>query len=97
MHTTCNPAGTPVVLISSRNEESTINIAPMSSIFWLGWRCIIAISRPSNTVENLIREKACVLKLPSVNKVHAVDRLALTTGTKCSRREARKRLYLYTE
>ncbi|WP_417361677.1 flavin reductase family protein [Galbibacter sp.] len=86
MHQTCNPAilyfGTPVVLISSTNEDGTINIAPMSSIFWLGWRCIIGMSRSSKTVENLIREKECVLNLPSVNEVNAVDKLALTTGTK---------------
>ena len=86
MHQTCKPAilyfGTPVVLISSTNEDGTINIAPMSSIFWLGWRCIIGMSRSSKTVENLVREKECVLNLPSVNEVNAVDKLALTTGRK---------------
>jgi len=40
------------------------------------------MSKLSKTVENLIREKECVLNLPSVNEVNAVDRLALTTGTK---------------
>lgn len=86
MHQTCKPAilyfGTPVVLISSTNDDGTINIAPMSSIFWLGWRCIIGMSRSSKTIENLIREKECVLNLPSVNEVNAVDKLALTTGSK---------------
>ena len=86
MHQTCKPAilyfGTPVVLISSTNEDGTINIAPMSSIFWLGWRCIIGMSRSSKTIENLVREKECVLNLPSVNEVNAVDKLALTTGRK---------------
>lgn len=86
MHKTCKPAilyfGTPVVLISSTNENGTINIAPMSSIFWLGWRCVIGMSRSSKTVENLINTKECVLNLPSVNEVNAVDRLALTTGVK---------------
>jgi|SRR5690606_29071074 len=86
MHKTCKPSilyfGTPVVLISSTNENGAINIAPMSSIFWLGWRCIIGMSTSSKTVENLIREKECVLNLPSVNEVNAVDKLALTTGRK---------------
>src|SRR6202042_1082484 len=31
--------GTPVVLISSANEDGSANLAPMSSAFWLGWRC----------------------------------------------------------
>lgn len=86
MHQTCKPSilyfGTPVVLISSTNEDGTINIAPMSSIFWLGWRCVIGMSRLSKTTENLIKTKECVLNLPSVNEVNAVDKLALTTGTK---------------
>jgi hypothetical protein len=32
--------GTPVVLISTKNPNGTDNLAPISSIFWLGWRCI---------------------------------------------------------
>jgi len=73
--------GTPVVLISTRNKNGTYNIAPISSIFWLGWRCIIGISASSRTTENIQREGECVLNLPSVNEVSAVNRLALTTGS----------------
>jgi flavin reductase (DIM6/NTAB) family NADH-FMN oxidoreductase RutF len=73
--------GTPVVLISSCNENGTYNIAPISSIFWLGWRCIIGISAVSKTTENIIRNGSCTLNLPSVNEASAVNRLALTTGT----------------
>jgi flavin reductase (DIM6/NTAB) family NADH-FMN oxidoreductase RutF len=85
MHTKSEPEilyfGTPVVLISTCNENGTCNIAPISSIFWLGWRCIIGISAASKTTENIIRNRSCVLNLPSVNEVSAVNRLALTTGT----------------
>jgi flavin reductase (DIM6/NTAB) family NADH-FMN oxidoreductase RutF len=73
--------GTPVVLISTCNEDGSINIAPISSIFWLGWRCIIGISAFSKTTENIKRNRACVLNLPSVNEVTAVNKLALTTGS----------------
>jgi len=73
--------GTPVVLISTLNENGTYNLAPISSAFWLGWRCVIGIAASSKTAENLIRTKQCVLNLPSVNEVEAVDRLALTTGS----------------
>jgi len=73
--------GTPVVLISTVNEDGSYNLAPISSVFWLGWRCIIGISAFSKTTENLLRTKQCVLNLPSVNEVDAVNRLALTTGS----------------
>lgn len=73
--------GTPVVVISTVNENGTFNLAPISSAFWLGWRCVIGIAASSKTTENLVRTKQCVLNLPSVNEVEAVDRLALTTGS----------------
>jgi flavin reductase (DIM6/NTAB) family NADH-FMN oxidoreductase RutF len=73
--------GTPVVLITTCNSDGTYNIAPISSIFWLGWRAIIGISAFSKTTENIRRTGECVLNLPSVNQVNAVNRLALTTGT----------------
>ncbi|WP_431210447.1 flavin reductase family protein [Puia sp. P3] len=73
--------GTPVVLVSTVNADGTHNIAPISSIFWLGWRCMVGISAFSKTTENLLRTSECVLNLPSVNEVGAVNRLALTTGS----------------
>ncbi len=72
--------GTPVVLISSINEDGSVNLAPMSSAFWLGWRCIIGLGSASQTSVNLIRTRQCVLNLPSVSQVNIVDRLALTTA-----------------
>jgi flavin reductase (DIM6/NTAB) family NADH-FMN oxidoreductase RutF len=73
--------GTPVVLISTCNEDGSFNVAPISSIFWLGWRCIIGISASSKTTHNIIRNKSCTLNLPSVHEANAVNRLALTTGS----------------
>jgi len=73
--------GTPVVLITTCNEDGSYNVAPISSIFWLGWRCVIGISAFSKTTENIIRNGECVLNLPSVHEVSAVNRLALTTGS----------------
>ena len=72
--------GTPVVLISTLNEDGSANLAPMSSAWWLGWTCMLGLGRRSQTVQNLIRERQCVLNLPSAELVAAVDRLALTTG-----------------
>src|SRR5215469_3782224 len=73
--------GTPVVLVSTNNGDGTDNLAPISSIFWLGWRAMIGISAFSKTTENLLRTRECVLNLPSANEVGAVNRLALTTGS----------------
>jgi len=73
--------GTPVVLISSANEDGSANLAPMSSAFWLGWRCILGLNATSKTTENMIRTRQCVLNLPSVDNVAAVNRLACLTGS----------------
>ncbi|HXC17587.1 MAG TPA: flavin reductase family protein, partial [Holophagaceae bacterium] len=72
--------GTPVVLISTLNEDGSPNLAPMSSAWWLGQSCVLGLSRRSKTAENLMRDGACVLNLPSADMVDVVDRLALTTG-----------------
>jgi flavin reductase (DIM6/NTAB) family NADH-FMN oxidoreductase RutF len=72
--------GTPVVLISTRNEDGTANIAPMSSAFWLGWRCMLGLESSSKTTENMLRTGECVLNLVSVDEANAVNRLARLTG-----------------
>lgn len=73
--------GTPVVLISSDNEDGSPNLAPMSSAFWLGWRAMLGLGARSQTARNILRTRECVLNLPSDAMAAAVDRLALTTGS----------------
>ena len=73
--------GTPVVLISTLNEDGSPNLAPMSSAWWLGRRCMLGLGARSKTPQNLIRTGECVLNLPSNNLVEMVNRLALTTGS----------------
>jgi flavin reductase (DIM6/NTAB) family NADH-FMN oxidoreductase RutF len=84
MHRTIEPSilyfGTPVVLISTTNENGSFNLAPISSAFWLGWRCIIGIGMNTKTSHNILRTKECVLNLPSVNEVGSVNKLAKLTG-----------------
>jgi len=72
--------GTPVVLISTLNEDESANLAPMSSAWWLDKTCMLGLGTRSKTFENLRRTRECVLNLPSSEMVSAVDRLALTTG-----------------
>jgi len=92
MHGTFTPAsidiepailylGTPVVLIGTCNEDGSSNLAPMSSAWWVGWRCMLGLAANSKTTENIIRSGECVLNLPSADLVGAVDRLARTTGS----------------
>ncbi|WP_309120534.1 flavin reductase family protein [Paenibacillus sp.] len=84
MHTVIEPKilyfGTSVVLISTINEDGTPNLAPMSSAWWLNQSCMLGMSSKSQTVQNLIREHECVLNLPSIDLIPAVDRLTLLTG-----------------
>ncbi|WP_217240875.1 flavin reductase family protein [Streptomyces sp. AC555_RSS877] len=72
--------GTPVVLVSSLNEDGTANLAPMSSAWWLDQSCMLGLGNNAQTTANLLREGECVLNLPSSAMVDAVDRIALTTG-----------------
>jgi flavin reductase (DIM6/NTAB) family NADH-FMN oxidoreductase RutF len=87
--------GTPVVLISTSNEDGSANIAPMSSAFWLGWRCILGLASASKTTQNMIRTGECVLNLPSVEEVGAVNRLARLTGSNPVPANKEKRGYRY--
>jgi flavin reductase (DIM6/NTAB) family NADH-FMN oxidoreductase RutF len=73
--------GTPVVLISTRNADGTANLAPMSSAWWLDEQCMLGMNTGSQTTRNLLRERECVLNLPSSDLVDRVDRLALLTGS----------------
>jgi flavin reductase (DIM6/NTAB) family NADH-FMN oxidoreductase RutF len=85
MHRLVEPAilyfGTPVVLVSSTNEDGSPNLAPMSSAWWLGWSCVLGFGARSKTPANILRTSECVLNLPSVHQVAAVDRLARLTGS----------------
>lgn len=86
MHKYIEPAilyfGTPVVLMSTQNEDGTTNIAPMSSVWWLGWSCMIGLDASSQTTANLQRTGECVLNMPSADLVESVNRIAKTTGRK---------------
>jgi len=72
--------GTPVILISTLNEDETPNLAPFSSVWWLGQNCMVGLGSHSKTAENLRRERECTINLPSADMADTVDRLALTTG-----------------
>lgn len=83
-HSIIDPAilyfGTPVALLSSIDSGGTSNTAPMSSVFWLGQTALLGMGARSLTAQNLLDTGECVINLPTVDLVNAVDTLALTTG-----------------
>lgn len=72
--------GTPVVLISTLNDNGSVNLAPMSSAWALGYTVVLGLGAAGKTIENLKRTRECVLNLPSDNLWQAVERLAPLTG-----------------
>lgn len=73
--------GTPVVLISTSNTDGSANIGPMSSAWWLGHGCMLGLDASSQTTQNMLRTRQCVLNLASDEMADAVNALARTTGT----------------
>ncbi len=87
--------GTSVVLISTINEDGTPNLAPMSSAWWLNQSCMLGMSSKSQTAQNLVRERECVINLPSIDLIPAVDHLTLLTGSNPVPESKAKRGYRY--
>lgn len=87
--------GTPVVLISTVNEDGSANLAPMSSAWWLGLSCMLGLDTTSKTTQNLLRDHQCVLNLPSPDLVSAVNRLAPLTGSHLMPEHKIKKGYRY--
>ena len=72
--------GTPVVLLSSANEDGTTNVAPMSSAWALGKTAVLGLGLQGQTFQNLSERPDCVLNYASASLWRAVERLAPLTG-----------------
>jgi flavin reductase (DIM6/NTAB) family NADH-FMN oxidoreductase RutF len=72
--------GTPVVLISSLNEDDSPNLAPMSSAWALGYSVMLGLGTSGQTFRNLERHGECVVNLPGPALWPHVERLAPLTG-----------------
>jgi flavin reductase (DIM6/NTAB) family NADH-FMN oxidoreductase RutF len=72
--------GTPVVLLSTVNEDGSPNLAPMSSAWALGYTVLLGLGPNGKTVENLRRQGECVVNLPDAALWTHVERLAPLTG-----------------
>ncbi|KAF2730383.1 hypothetical protein EJ04DRAFT_545788 [Polyplosphaeria fusca] len=84
-HSIISPAilyfGTPVVIISSENEDGTSNLCAISSAWWLGYQCMLGFASESKTPLNMIRTGHCVVNLPDDTMARHVNALATTTGS----------------
>lgn len=72
--------GTPIVLLTTLNEDDTTNITPMSSAWALGNRVVLGLGAGGKGHENLLRHGECVVNLPDPPLWKQVEALAPLTG-----------------
>jgi flavin reductase (DIM6/NTAB) family NADH-FMN oxidoreductase RutF len=72
--------GTPVVLLSTENEDGSANLAPMSSAWALGEVVVLGVGAGGQTAHNLRSRPDLVVNLPGPALWPAVERLAPLTG-----------------
>ncbi|MEW9548297.1 flavin reductase family protein [Nonomuraea sp. NPDC050783] len=83
-HVTIEPPilyfGTPVVLLSTENDDGSANLAPISSAWALGQVVVLGLGEEGQTAYNLRRRPDVVINLPAPDQWAAVERLAPLTG-----------------
>jgi flavin reductase (DIM6/NTAB) family NADH-FMN oxidoreductase RutF len=72
--------GTPVVLLTTLNEDGSANLAPMSSAWALGQVVVLGLGAEGQTARNLRDRPELVINLPGPEHWPAVERLAPLTG-----------------
>ncbi|MFI9340697.1 flavin reductase family protein [Streptomyces sp. NPDC052773] len=72
--------GTPVVLLTTENDDGTANLAPISSAWALGQYVVLGLGSESRTVRNLAERPELVINVASPELWERVERLAPLTG-----------------
>lgn len=72
--------GSPVVLLTTTNQDGTTNISPLSSAWALGDRYVLGLGAEGQALTNLRRVPEVVINLPEAQQVRPVERIAPTTG-----------------
>ncbi|WP_329561775.1 flavin reductase family protein [Kitasatospora sp. NBC_01266] len=72
--------GTPVVLLSTVNEDGTPNLAPISSAWALRRTVVLGLGADGQSARNLAARPDLVLNLPAPDQWRAVEALAPLTG-----------------
>jgi flavin reductase (DIM6/NTAB) family NADH-FMN oxidoreductase RutF len=73
--------GTPVVLLTTENEDGSANLTPMSSAWALGRVVVLGLGAQCHTAHNLTVRPEMVINLPAPRQWPAVERLAPLTGS----------------
>jgi flavin reductase (DIM6/NTAB) family NADH-FMN oxidoreductase RutF len=72
--------GTPVVLLTTQNEDGTANLAPMSSAWALGQTVVLGVGVEGQTALNIRKRSDITISLPGPELWPQVERLAPLTG-----------------
>ena len=72
--------GFPVILLTTLNEDGTVNISPLSSSWALGDYIVLGIGLGGKAIENLERHPECVINIPDPSLWENVEQLAPYTG-----------------
>lgn len=72
--------GTPVVLLTTLNEDGSTNISPLSSSWALGDCLVLGIGLGGKAIENLKSHPECVVNVPNPALWENVEALAPLTG-----------------
>ncbi|SEN81894.1 flavin reductase family protein [Lihuaxuella thermophila] len=72
--------GTPVLLLSTLNEDHSTNITPISSSWALGDCIVLGLGVESKAFENISQLGECVLNIPHPPLWQHVEKLAHYTG-----------------
>ncbi|MGW2182375.1 flavin reductase [Streptomyces sp. NPDC001732] len=72
--------GTPVVLLTTENPDSSVNLAPISSAWALGQVIVLGLGPDGQTARNLTARPELVINIAAPGQWQAVERLAPLTG-----------------
>jgi len=86
--------GTPIALITTIDDKGHPNIAPMSSVWALGYKLVLGLGCDGKTFSNLIAQRECVVNIPSINLQQNIESIAHLTGANPVP-EDKKKLYKY--
>lgn len=72
--------GTPIILLTTTNEDGTTNISPISSSWALGNTIVLGLGVGGKGLKNLQEQGECVLNIPDPSLWENVEALARLTG-----------------
>ncbi len=72
--------GTPVILLTTLNEDHSTNVSPLSSSWALGHYMVLGLGLGSKALENLRHYPECVVNVADPSLWEKVEKLAPLTG-----------------